>query len=254
MDVLKTLFYIFLAAVLCSCAKDKAQPTQYVLTGVLEAGKNPEQIFIYMFDGETRTEVKDALVVLSFESTSLLLAYEPNKGYCISQDLSLVTPGLKYTLRAQIGDNLLEASTEVPEIPVMLQMSPTSFVVDPNNPQGVVFSCAWDAADTLSYLLQLKSTELNPAIIPFQDGGGKFLQSFSGPYDSNGLALVASDFEFYGGNKLSILAISPTYRNILLQPSTDDRNFLLNGPDNVVGGLGFFTAVSSTQVSLDAMP
>jgi hypothetical protein len=251
---LKKLLYIAFFFSFLSCSKNHDEAAQCAISGVIEAGENPQHIFIYKFNGESMEEVKSAEVLLTFGSNTVLLEYRNNLGYGYFQSPLQVQQGMVYTLSAKIDGQTLRASARVPGAPALLQTSPSNFSIDINNPSGQVYSCNWGGADSLSYLLQLRLVEASPVLIPFVSGGNGFADSFSGPYDSNGLALVGNDFGYYGNHKLSIISINPDYRNVLFKQSTDDRNFLLNGPDNVEGGLGFFTAVNRTQIDLEVNP
>lgn len=228
---------------------------QYVLIGILEEGKVPEGICVYALDGQNKVEVKDAQVVLVRDQEKIVLSYSPDRGYCLSsEEGGLVLAGKTYSVEVSVNEVTLKAQTQVPLVPNMLQMSTPSFSVEASTENSLVFSCLWGGSDSLSYLLQLRNTELSPTQIPFVNGGNRFSQSFAGPYDSQGLSLVGGDFGFYGRHVLSIIAISPQYRDVLLRQSTDDRNFLLNGPDNIDGGAGFFTSVARRNLELEVSP
>ncbi|MFM7728947.1 MAG: hypothetical protein ACKO7B_19775, partial [Flavobacteriales bacterium] len=120
----------------------------------------------------------------------------------------------------------------------LLVTSEQNAIIDWNEPtEGVEFA------------LQLECTENEP--IPLPGGAGNFNQLYAGPQVASQVELSKEAFSFFGMHTLRISVLNDDLVALFFFDPSDIRGLLKNGPDNVIGGKGFISAITTTDVLLE---
>ena len=99
------------------------------------------------------------------------------------------------------------------------------------------------------FALRLECIELNPLPLPWSPGN--FFQLYDGPQVATQLNLSAATFACYGTSELTISVLNDELRDAFFFDLSDIRGLLKQGPDNVIGGKGFVTGISTKKILLE---
>ncbi len=217
-----------------------------VLAGVLVGGENPKGIQFFELSenfGEMNTARKATITISSELDETAELSLE--NGFYAADATYLLLNEVKY--RITVSNNsfpiTMTAETKIPPaIHSTFLTDDTVFISSPGNFAGLL---QWNALDNsrYSYVVRLENIEDVKVEIPFV--GGQFASRFSGPQLEPQLVLQKTDFKYYGRHLLNVYAIDREFESVFFFDAADFRGFLRNGPDNVDGGKGFFTSVST---------
>jgi hypothetical protein len=111
-------------------------------------------------------------------------------------------------------------------------------------------SIEWSVASVdVEFALRLQCLEENPQLLPWAPG--TFQQLYSGPQIAAQLVLQPGSFSCMGTHQLTITVLNDPLINAFFFDSSDIRGLLKNGPDNVVGGKGFVSGISTQKILLE---
>jgi hypothetical protein len=136
---------------------------------------------------------------------------------------------------------------------VMMPPQPTNVVVTNDTIQSEaddesVISWSMEGAQS-EFALRLECLELNALSLPWSPGD--FLQLYSGPQVATQLTLSPQSFACYGSHQLTISVLNDELRDVFFFDRSDIRGLLRQGPDNVSGGAGFVSGVSTRKILLE---
>lgn len=109
---------------------------------------------------------------------------------------------------------------------------------------------SWSTEEAESeFAFRLECLEPNPQPLPWSPGD--FLQLNSGPQVASELTLSPQSFDCYGAHQLTISVLNNELRDVFFFDISDIRGLLRQGPDNVFGGVGFVSGVSTEKILLE---
>ena len=223
-----------------------------VLNAVFEQSKKPQQIryFEIPLIGQSAEVFRPAVIRIIAEDNSAVILNEDNNVYSTQEDF-IFQSGLTYRIEVKDSKSGAESFASVtipPAIQVLIQEMDTIHLSDPGNQAGLL---QWNSPDPnkYSFSVRLENLEENPVLIN-QNPSGLFQSRFEGPQLEPFLSLFKSDFLYQGHHRLTVVAIDREFEAMFFFDAADLRGILQNGPDNVMGGNGFVTGVSSFAVDL----
>jgi hypothetical protein len=101
----------------------------------------------------------------------------------------------------------------------------------------------------LEYALRLECLESDPEPLPWSPGN--FSQVYSGPQLGTELSLFPQSFAYFGSHVLTISVLNDELLDAFFFDLIDIRGLLKQGPDNVSGGKGFVTGVTTKRILLE---
>ncbi len=108
----------------------------------------------------------------------------------------------------------------------------------------------WTAPDSQhEFAWKLTCIEPDPEPLPWFPG--TFAQVNSGPQVATQLVLQPTSFGYYGTHELTISVLNEELRDAFFFDLSDIRGLLKQAPDNVSGGTGFVTGVSTKRILLE---
>jgi hypothetical protein len=239
------------------CQKeDLGTETTFALQGVLKEGLVVEGIKVSSLksvDGLIAEEpIGDADVVISHNGTQYPLTYDPAVGTYYDATATLdVLPENTYSIEVVKDDEVLTSEAVIPPNVELVFTSEQVIPIDPDTGGEPIFSAIWSPIEGHVFVLALENTEDDPVEIPFTNGGGSFDTFFQFPLDVTGVTIFDNDFTYYGTHRLTVFAISTEYESVFYYSPSSLRENLQNGPDNVLGGAGYFAGASNTVITLE---
>ena len=248
----------FVSILLLCCAvccktpdRDELIVQSPVLAGILVGGEHPKDIrFFELPHSDTDAIIpRNATISISSENAeveSLNLeggVYATQEGYLLQHDSVY-----KLTVVDLATTHTLSAETRIP--PAILSTFLTDDTVHISSPENFAGVLQWTSLDDskYSYVVKLENVEDMKVEIPIE--GGQFSSRFSGPQLESQLILQKTDFQFFGRHLLRVYAIDREFESVFFFDAADFRGFLRNGPDNVNGGKGFVSGVSTFSVEI----
>lgn len=244
---MKALFYITLIFCLISCESEQESGV-FFLSGYYDATADSAAVRVFYFDENAQlSQSFNRLVSVRGESGEVKMVQ--------LDDFTFVSEGALPDWSEQVtvkvnGDHVMHCTVRIPEPIEATFQSSSTVVIQSENPGEEVLSLGWtDLSDDFSYLLQLESLSETLVEIPFE--GGLFEKQFSGPIEESAITLVASDFKYFGPHRLTVYAIPEDYKDIFFFQGRGLGFLATEGPDNVIGGKGFFTATRSISFEFE---
>ncbi len=213
--------------------------------------------------------ITDALVSLGLNGTSRALEPDTSRpGYYLMEEQPGFQAGDSVTLTAEFGDNLLTASTVIPQAPPPVEMSARAMFIpyvqsmedfrEVEMPDPVELT--WDNPDAKYYFLQIQNIESNSLSIRpdppegMPGGGGGFaFRMVTRPTNESQYSVSPMELEYYGTHRIIFYSVNDEYVALYQSLNQDPRE--LNEPySNIEGGLGIFTAFNSDTLYLEVIP
>lgn len=229
-----------------SCDRTETESV-YVVDGYFIAGSQNAEVSVKKYDGEEEKTVDDASVSLKINGETYDLGYTGNGRYQATLTGVLSSPDTPVTLEIRV-DKRMGATVRIPPDAPILSHSGQVFPVDPQASGAGVFQMTWTKSPGYSYLLRLECLETEPVQIPFPDSPTPFRFQYPTPLEEATITLYAGDFEYYGMHKLTIYVIDEVYRDLFFYRNNGLSIPAVQGPDNVSGGTGVWTAVNSEEI------
>lgn len=213
--------------------------------------------------------ITDAEIRLEGESDSwVLIENDSVAGQYYLEDIPAAEPGETFRIRIEIGEELLSASTVIPDDPPDVTMSATSIYIpkvdDMRDFQNVDMpdpvELIWDNPDALYYFLDIQNIESYPISImpdppddrPAPPEGLSF-QMITEPTNNNYYSIDLRQLDYYGTHRIIFTAVNDEY--VFLYNSLNQDSRELNEPySNVENGLGIFTSFNSDTLYLEVIP
>lgn len=222
-----------------------------ILAGILVGGEHPKDIRYFELPHNDDGAIIPRIASISIstdngEVESLNLeggVYATQEGYLLQHDslymLTVIDPATSNTLNAE---------TRIP--PAIYSTFLTDDTVQISSVGNFAGLLQWTSLDDskYSYVVKLENVEDMKVEIPIE--GGQFSSRFSGPQLESQLILQKTDFQFFGRHLLNVYAIDREFESVFFFDAADFRGFLRNGPDNINGGKGFITGVSTFSVEI----
>jgi hypothetical protein len=105
------------------------------------------------------------------------------------------------------------------------------------------------SSDDVEFALRLQCIEEPPQLLPWAPG--TFQQLYGGPQIASQLVLQPGSFSCMGTHQLTIAVLNDPLINAFFFDSSDIRGLLKNGPDNVDGGKGFVSGITTQKILLE---
>lgn len=244
---MKGFLYISLVFCLISC-ESKQESGVFFLSGYYDATADSAAVKVFYFDENAQQSNSfNRLVSVKGESGEVKLVQ--------LDDFTFVSKGALPDWNEQVtikvnGDHVMHCTVQIPVPIEAIFQSSSNVVIQSENPGEEVLTLGWtELSDDFSYLLQLESLSDMPSEIPFE--GGLFEKQFSGPIEESAITLVASDFEYFGPHRLTVYVIPEAYKDVFFFQGRGLGYLATEGPDNVIGGKGFFTATRSISFEFE---
>jgi len=253
----KRCFNIILCISLVGCATSDVEDMRsntFVMNAIIHAGDSVQRARVLTFDAESGESVPAEGALLLFNGEEWLTMVQEDGLFQTpagSGDFEFETLG---RIVFESDGTRLEADFTTPPPLNLLSSGPTSFSIDPNFPDLLVFAMAWTFLPGYEYVAQLIPNDPDGGEIPFEATGGLFSSRFSGPFVANSLALRSNDFRNYGLHTLHITAIDGPYRDIHFYNPVSPLGELNQGISNVQGGFGWVDAVTGFDIELMILP
>lgn len=241
---MKKFFYI---AIIClsSCSKtaDFSMENKAIF-GLWVAGEVPI-INAVLFDNENYQITNDDRFELVFPDGEIGSFTFTNASYALQSE-RLPQAGERVVLNWLRGSDTARVVVDFPPQAIITSIADDTLVYSENT--GTLIEWLVPSSNA-EFALQLECTEGQP--IPLPLGPGNFGELFNGPQVSSQLQLNAEAFTFYGSHQLRISVLNDELLGLFFFDPSDIRGLLKNGLDNVIGGKGFVTAISTTNVPLE---
>jgi len=213
--------------------------------------------------------ITDAEITLEGESDSWVLVHNDSlEGqYCL-EDVPADESGETFRIRIETGEEILSASTVIPDDPPPVTMSTSSIYIqkvdDIRDFQNVDMpdpvELTWDNPDAAYYFLDIQNIESYPiSIMPDPPADrptppeGLAFQMITEPTNNNYYSIDLRQLDYYGTHRIIFTAVNDEYVYLYNSLNQDSRE--LNEPySNVENGLGIFTAFNSDTLYLEVVP
>ena len=234
--------------------------TTIVLQGVLVSGQPIEAIQLHTLnasDGSSHSSaLSGAIVSLWRNGVHLQLEEDVDQPghYKYGNEAVLVVAGDEYEIVANVLGHIVSAETTVPSELFNVVLSNANIEIDSQNgANDPAFTISVPGELGFETLLRLNTLESDPVVIPFGSGGGNFELSFAlpQPFQDNGLYTVfTNDLTYYGSHRITVYRVSEDYSSAFSYNPIGSGVDVLNVPDNVEGGNGYFTSASAASSDL----
>lgn len=249
--------FIAVLILLVSCQKDTSDPeTWIVVQGVLVEGEYAQVRLTHpvAFEASSAAEgITGAIVLLDGPNGTVRLSEiaGSNGVYSDTSGEMQIEAGATYSLSVSKGDEKVFATAQVPASIGLVQSSATSIPIDPASTGQPIYSIFWTQVEGFTHVLTLDVQEELPIQIPFSVNAGNFDEQYAFPVPGQGTTIFDTDFYYYGNHKLTVFAIPEAYDAIFFYQNGTGGEQVTEGPDNIEGGSGYFTAVSKLEVDLE---
>jgi hypothetical protein len=225
-----------------------------VVEGIISGGASIPVVQIKTLrslDGiDVESGISNAVISISGAGETYILTESPDdQGLYKLEEGFVGIPGAEYKLQVLVGDQKLSASTIVPPLLTITSQTDTEISVDPEDYGVVVFEMEWDNAGDFAYVLSLENLDPDSAPVQLSFESGTFGVVYGLPIQENGLSLNDHSFYYYGSQELSVYRVDRLYESIFYSNDGSDIQDY-DEVDNIEGGSGHFTAVSTVSVVL----
>ncbi|MFT4678900.1 MAG: hypothetical protein ACI84C_002500 [Flavobacteriales bacterium] len=256
---MKRFIFITLCMLLVSCEKDEVE-TQYeevvVLKGILIAGDQLASIGLGTIQSIGYSSIEEpiegaSVFIAGGGQESVLGETEESPGvYSTPVDGIIILPGHDYQVDVVVNGQELTALAYVPELLNFISISDPTLIVDENDPGQLVFETSWVEAEGYEYVFVLEEPFEDPVQIDFSVASGNFRSVHGLPTEKTFLRIYDTDLKFYGSHLLHIYKIDLAYSDLFRYSPAVSQN-VFNGPDNIIGGAGYYTGVSLVTLELE---
>lgn len=251
--------YFFIAMIFLSACNEQVIRETIVVDGKLYTNERISDIHLSVVRSEGdvflgQFPLSGAEVSLLSEAGELIpLEESPSiQGKYLDPVLQrVVLSGETYTLQVRWEGKEAKAMATIPPELELLQVSTTTIPINPDSPNEPIFTVIWDDDDDLSHVLSLNVTEDSPSEIPFDVPSGNFDANYRFPLTGQGATLLNTDFEFYGEHNLTIYGLDQEYEALFFYQPGEAGVIIDDGPENIVGGAGYFVGLTRVKVALD---
>ncbi len=199
---------------------------------------------------QTPTPIMDAEVWLRWGGERFDLAENDDGYYVIHGDSIDLYHGHRYDVYAVVEEDTVRAEATMPPSISYTPSNAGDLLVDTLTSGQVVLTVKWNLVENHQMVLELE--ELDPVDpIPFQNGGGFFDFSFNGPVIDTLVNVFDNDFQFQGAQRINLFRVNNAYSELYFYDPEPLSSNVFGVPDNIEGGLGYFTAVSAASVSMN---
>jgi hypothetical protein len=254
---MRILIAITLVCLLGSCLKlDQNQnESTYVLQAILLEGLPVENIKLSQIAplGATNDDlpVSGAIVTIHRNGVQLepLVEDQNQAGFYFHPDNSIIiSAGDEFEISVNVEGSILTSHTVVPQSIQDVFLTETNIFIDSENgANDPVVNIEFNGLLGHATLITLNSLESEPELIPFEQGGGNFALSYALPQpfqEEMEFTMYANDFLYYGSQELKFYRIADVYSEAFVYSPNGPGIEVLNVPDNVEGGSGFFTSAT----------
>lgn len=251
--MVRTVTIIALLISLLACERENSDAT-LIVQGVLIADKTADGFRVSLIEDFSQRPIRNASVaILSENGDRITLDPHPDEeGRYFDADGSFIPQaGQAYQLEVIWQDHRLNAETVIPLQIEPLQVSATTIPVDPVNPGQPVFSVLWTDPPGIAQVLTLDVLETEPEAIPFEVPAGQFDERYSVPVAGQGTTLFDTDFEVYGAHTLTVYAVDEAYESVFFYQPGESGSLLTSGPENILGGGGYFASATQLEISIE---
>lgn len=213
--------------------------------------------------------ITDATITLERELSAWNLVHnDAVPGSYYLEESPVFTPGDILNLSIGLADEVLTATTIVPDNPPAVSISSRNLYI-PKMESPMDFrtiempdpvELSWENPEAKYYFLHIQNIESNPTAIKpdvpdgFPGGGGGFaFEIVTQPTNSNFYIIEPMMLEYYGTHRIIMSSVNDEYVNLYNSLNQDSRE--LNEPySNITNGLGVFTAFNSDTLYLEVIP
>jgi hypothetical protein len=237
--------WLYLLFVLCACRQETNYEFDDIAIYAMWVANEKPTIDAVDFSTEENRAATNQLLILTFgDGEKAPFALLGDK-YELLSDRTPV-PGERLVLEWFRDSDTARVVVEMP--PII-----TNVVVE-NDTLSITGSeeCSiqWEVApNNLEFAVHLECLEANPQLLPWAPGN--FEELNGGPLVTGQLVLQPESFSCLGTHQLTIAVLNNELLNAFFFGSSDIRGLLKNGPDNVLGGKGFVTGISSKEILLE---
>jgi hypothetical protein len=229
-----------------------------VVSGFLRAGERSANIKLTKTlplgtSDSIPSPINDAEVFLTKNGINYKLApslqLDGNYSY-LDSDL-LITSGELFSLRINYKEEIITASTIVPNKPTGVSISKSTLIITSTS-YGMGFSqdtssiyLRWNNPDSTLYYVVLENTELNPSPISQYTPQRNISRTMVfPPMATNQFIINRRNLTYLGNHRAIVYKVNQEYADLYESRSQDSRN--LNEPiTNIKNGLGVFSAFAS---------
>lgn len=251
--------------------EDQYEP---VVEAYLYVGKKLDNVYLssmisFGADSLGGEMITDAQIVLEGESDSWFLIHNDSvPGQYYLEDIPDLKQGESFRLQVEIGEEILSASTVIPDDPPPVSMSSTSVYIPKvdhmmdfkNMEMPDPVELTWDNPEAKYFFLDIQNIESYPiSIMPDPPDGrpappGRFVfQMITEPTNNNYYLIDLRQLEYFGTHRIIFTSVNDEYVYLYNSLNQDTRE--LNEPfSNVENGLGIFTAFNSDTLYLEVVP
>jgi len=237
--------WLYLLLVLCACRPESMDEYDDIAIYAMWVANEKPTIDAIDFSTEENRAATNQLLVLTFGD---------------GQKVPFALMGQEYELLSDRtpapGERLvLEWFRDADTATVVVEMPPaiTNVAIENDTLSAAgseECSIQWDVTPSnLEFAVRMECLEANPQLLPWAPGN--FEELYSGPQVTGQLLLQPESFSCLGTQQLTITVLNVPLLNAFFYDSSDIRGLLKNGPDNVSGGKGFVTGVSTKKILLE---
>lgn len=224
-----------------------------VVNGYLAGVKDVVHVEVKRFQNGNSDNITDADVQLILQGNAIPLNHQGEGVYSALLPDGAVIPGYQADITVQ-SNRRVSAEAVVPPAITITNHTSNTFSIDTNNSAQEVFSMTWTNREGFSYLLQLENLESSPVEIDFSDNPIRFEQVYASPIEESSITLFAGDFTYYGSHRLTVYVVPEAYRDLFFFQNSGLGELVVQGPDNVSGGFGSWTAINAEEIILTVLP
>ena len=209
------------------------------LSNVTPLGSDPIQTF-----------VDHAYVAVTWSDSTYI--FEPRPGF-LGQYFNTELPiesNLLYSLEVKSDGQTVESLALSPPAISVSSSALDDISVDPENTGNTVLTIDWIPSEDHSVILDLLVSEdalATPINYP-NENGGYFEENYEFPISTGGGNFLDYDFTHFGNQVIRFYRVNEEYTELLKYPQNVTFNDL-SFQDNIINGSGFFTIVTSDQLS-----
>ncbi|MCB0759909.1 MAG: DUF4249 family protein [Flavobacteriales bacterium] len=252
------LYIVFSAALLLSCEPDNVADQVedlVVIKSILFEGEDEHEVLLSRInpigDQSSEKPISGASVSLvGAGQTAVFTEDEVDAGHYLTSGELTTFSGQVFRVEAVVDGRIVSSETSMPEPVQFISISDQLVLIDEQDPGAQVFEVSWIQEEGYEYVLLLHEPDDDPESIQFGVPSGNFEAVYELPTEKNFLTIYASDFRYYGEHLLEIIRIDTEYASVF-RYAPGINHHVFNGPDNVSGGAGYVTGVSSVMIGLN---
>ena len=258
---------LLLSIILFACEEDTVQielEDQVVVEAFMHAEQPLDSIQLFKVTAYTSDEVAetidDALVSLQIDGTAYDLLALGSEGYYELPDI-VISAGQVLELNFEFADQIVSASTSIPEKPLGLTLSAEEIsltkIEDFTDIQNSSFpdpvEISWDAVAEQYYFLSIENIETNPEQVNelFDFGDSTNVQISTRPdITGNYFMDTRREISQFGTYRIVLFSVNPEYAALFEEVSNESTS-LGEPPTNIINGKGIFTGINSDTTYLE---